>query len=60
MKVAAKSLGAANRMGHLCCELGIVRTINNMVTWDEKQWKVSPGTHIIALIINALVQRQTL
>ena len=60
MKVAAKSLGAANLMGHLCCELGIAKTINNMVTWDEKQWKVSPGTHITALIINALVQRQPL
>ncbi|HBG01334.1 MAG TPA: IS1634 family transposase [Firmicutes bacterium] len=60
MQVTAKNPGAANLMAHLCSELQIARTINNMVTWDEKQWKVSPGTLITALVINALVERQPL
>ncbi len=60
MQVTAKNPGATNLMAHLCRELQIARTINNMVTWDERQWKVSPGTLITALVINALVERQPL
>lgn len=47
-------------MAHLCSELQITRTINKMVTWDEKQWKVSPETLVTALVINTLVERQPL
>ena len=60
MQVSAKNPGAANLMAHLCSELQITRTINNMVTWDAKQWNVSPGTLITALAINTLVERQPL
>jgi len=60
MQVSAKNPGAANLMAHLCSELQIARTINNMVTWDEKQWNVSPGTLVTALVINTLVERQPL
>ena len=60
MQVSAKNPGAANLMAHLCSELQITRTINNMVTWDPKYWNVSPGTLVTALVINTLVQRQPL
>ncbi|HHT25801.1 MAG TPA: IS1634 family transposase [Firmicutes bacterium] len=60
MQVSAKHPGAANLMAHLCSELDIARFVNNMVTWDEKQWKVSPGTLVTALVINTLVQRTAL
>lgn len=60
MQLSAKNPGAANLMAHLCSELQITRTVNNMVTWDTKQWNVSPGTLITALAINALVERQPL
>jgi len=60
MQVSAKNPGAANLMAHLCSELRITRTINSMVTWDAKQWNVSPGTLITALVINTLVERQPL
>lgn len=60
MQVSAKHPWAANLMAHLCKELEIARTVTNMVSWDEKQWKVSPGTLITSLVINALVHRQPL
>ena len=60
MQVSAKNPGAANLMAHLCSELQITRTINNLVTWDPKHWNVSPGTLVTALVINTLVQRQPL
>ena len=41
-------------------ELDIARFINHMVTWDDRQWKVSPGTLITALVINILVHRRPL
>jgi len=55
-----KHPGAANLMAHLCKELDIARFINHMVTWDDRQWKVSPGTLITALVINILVHRRPL
>ncbi len=60
MQVSAKHPGAANLMAHLCKELDIARFINHMVTWDDRQWKVSPGTLITALVINILVHRRPL
>ena len=60
MRVSAKHPGATNLMAHLCSELDITRFVNHMVTWDEKQWKVSPGTLITALVINTLAHRKPL
>ena len=60
MTVSAKPPGAPNLMAHLCKELDIARFINHMVTWDDRQWKVSPGTLITALVINILVHRRPL
>lgn len=60
MQITAKQPGAANLMAHLCKELNIAHFINKMVTWDDKQWKASPGALITSLIINTLVQRTPL
>ena len=49
--------GATGLIRSLCNEIKLVEHINHVVTWDEKQWKVSPGQHILALIINTLCGR---
>lgn len=52
--------GASCCMARACSDLGIVETLNLMIPWDEHQCKVSPGTRIVALIVNILVQRRPL
>lgn len=49
--------GATVLILSLCNEIKLVEHINHSVTWDEKQWNVSPGQHILALIINTLCGR---
>lgn len=49
--------GATGLINSLCKEIGLVKHINQSVTWDEKQWNVSPGQHILALVINTLCGR---
>lgn len=49
--------GATGLILSLCNEIKLVEHLNHSVTWDEKQWKVSPGQHILALIINTLCGR---
>lgn len=49
--------GATGLILSLCNEIKLVEHINHAVTWDEKQWKVSPGQHILAMIINTLCGR---
>jgi len=46
--------GATGLINSLYKEIGLVEHINQFVTWDEKQWNVSPEQHILALIINTL------
>lgn len=41
-------------------ELKIIETINNGVRWDPKQWKISPGELITALIISFFCERHAL
>lgn len=53
-------VGASGFIAAICRELGIAEMINRSVRWDEKQWKVSPGTRAVALIINILVARRPL
>jgi len=36
-------------------ELEIPGTIDNMVQWDPKQCKHSPGTHVLAMMVNILM-----
>src|SRR5665648_994705 len=49
--------GATGLILSLCNEIKLVEYINHAVTWDPKQWKVSPGQHILALVINTLCGR---
>ena len=60
LNVTAKQLGPSNLIAAVCYELQIPHYVNSLVQWDEKQWKVSPGTLILGLIINILVQRKPL
>ena len=41
--------GATGLILSLCNEIKLVEHINHSVTWDEKQWNVSPGQHILTL-----------
>ena len=41
-------------------EIKIIPTINAMVSWDEKQWHLSPGELIAAIIISCFCRRQAL
>lgn len=41
-------------------EIKIIETVNNMVRWDPKQWNVSPGELIAALIISFFCERHAL
>ena len=52
--------GASQLLAALCDELGVEQIVNQMVRWDRKQWTQSPGTHIKAMIINALCARRPL
>ena len=49
--------GATGLIRSLCNEIKLVEHINHSVTWDPKQWKVSPGEHVLALVINTLCGR---
>lgn len=52
--------GASQLLAALCDELGIERLVNETVAWNHAYWKHSPGTHVKALIINALCSRRPL
>jgi len=49
--------GATGLILSLCNEIRLVEHINHAVTWDPTQWNVSPGEHILALVINTLCGR---
>lgn len=51
MDIEAINPGPARLIRAIIDELHIIETINNMVQWDEKQWKLSPGELIASLII---------
>lgn len=42
----------------LCDEIKVAEIINQLVTWDDKQCMLSPGTRIEALIVNVLSARK--
>lgn len=52
--------GAAVLLARICYELRIQHLVNAMVKWDADQCKVSPGTLVVAMIINLLVDRKPL
>lgn len=51
--------GAAPLVAAFCREIKL-RDIDEMVTWDPKQCRLSPGTLIEALVINVLTARKPL
>ena len=60
MSVRAYSAGPAAMIGQIIRELGIVETVDNMVRWDPEQCKRSPGTHVLAMLINIFMGRTAL
>jgi transposase len=52
--------GSAPLIAAMCDEIKLAETINQMVTWDDKQCKLSPGTRIEAIIVNILSARKPL
>ena len=58
--IRAKVVGATAFIAQVCRDLGIADKVNRMVEWDQKQWKLSPGTRVVALIINIICHRQPL
>ena len=60
MSVRAYSSGPAAMIGQVIRELGIVETVDSMVRWDSKQCKRSPGTHVLAMLINIFMGRTAL
>jgi transposase len=52
--------GASSLIAWFCDEMGLVEHINRSVDWNESHWKVSPGQHVMALIINTLCGRDPL
>jgi len=52
--------GAAPLVAAFCREIKLRDIIDEMVTWDPKQCRLSPGTLIEALIINVLTARKPL
>ena len=60
MDFDVREAGPAPLIAALGRELGIVQSINETVTWDEKQCQVDPGTHALAMIIDILLGRSPL
>lgn len=58
--VSALAMGATCFIAQVCRDLGIAQTINRIVSWDKEQCNISPGSRIVALIVNILVQRRPL
>ena len=52
--------GASAMVACIVRELGIPRAIDSVVAWDPKQCKHSPGTHVLAMIVNILMGRTAL
>lgn len=53
-------VGASGYFAQVCRSLKIAPMVNRLVQWDEKQWKRSPGTLAVAMIINILTHRKPL
>lgn len=51
MALRAFSAGSAALVARAIRDLGIVETVDDMVKWDPKQCKHSPGTHVLAVSV---------
>lgn len=54
------SAGAAPLIAAYCREIRLAEIVNNIVRWDSKQWNVTPGDLLVAMVINLLVDRAPL
>lgn len=52
--------GTTNLVAAMCEELGLEEIVNRLVTWDEKQCLLSPGTLAKATLLNILDDRRAL
>ena len=52
--------GASQLIAAICDELGVERIVNEMVDWNHGYWKLTPGTHVKAFIVNTLCARRPL
>lgn len=52
--------GASVMVACIVRELGIPKAIDSLVVWDPKQCKHSPGTHVLAMVVNILMGRTAL
>ena len=59
-KVKILSAGAGPLVAAFCREITLRDIVDEMVTWDPKQCRLSPGTLLEALVINILVARKPL
>lgn len=59
-KLKVMEAGSAPLIAGMCDEIKLAETINQMVVWDDKQCKLSPGTRIEAIIVNTLSARKPL
>ncbi|BAS26329.1 DUF4277 domain-containing protein [Limnochorda pilosa] len=59
-RLVVRQGGAPALLARVCQQLRIRRIVNAMVGWDPKQCKASPGTLVVALILNMLVAREPL
>ena len=60
MNVEIFSEGPAPVIAEVCRQIGLVKTIDKMTCWDEDRCKISPGLRMVAVIVNALMDRQPL
>ena len=60
MAFNVREAGPAPLIAALGRELGLVQSINETVTWHEKQCQVDPGPHILAMVIDILLGRSLL
>jgi transposase len=58
--ITALNAGPTQLIAALCDQLNVEDTINTMLDWHPSYWKVSPGTHVKAMIINFLCSRSPL
>lgn len=58
--MVAVPAGPSQLISALCDEIKLEDLINGALAWEPSYWKVSPGTHIKAMIINILCSRMPL
>ena len=57
---AAAVVGAGPILAAMARRIGLVATVDQMLTWDATRCRLSPGERILALILNLLTEREPL